>query len=47
MIADGIRQGVLDSDAAERLIDDLRAGGARFPCAGSEFIVWARDKELL
>ncbi len=47
LIADGIRQSILDNGEAERLIDDLRAGGARFPCTGSEFIVWARDKELL
>jgi len=47
LIADGIHQGILDNGTAERLIDDLRTGGARFPCTDSEFIVWARDKGLL
>lgn len=33
--------------AATRLIDSLRAVGARMPCTGNEFPVWARKEGLL
>ncbi len=47
LIAAGIHNGVLDREEAQRLVDDLRSGGARFPCTGAEFIEWATEKGLL
>lgn len=47
LISAGIHKDVLDHDGAQRLVDNLRTGGARFPCTGAEFIAWAQDKGLL
>ena len=48
LICDEVRQGVLRQEEAAILVDDLIAGGARFPCSGgSEFISWANRVGLL
>jgi predicted nucleic acid-binding protein len=47
LVAEGVRTGLLDEPQAAELVDALRAGGARFPCTGDEFIQWASDMGLL
>jgi len=44
LIGDFYSAGKLTEYAATRLVDDLRAVGARLPCTGNEFLAWARAK---
>jgi len=48
LISDGIRSGLLGQRDAGILVDELIAGGARFPCkGGSAFLQWANSEGLL
>jgi predicted nucleic acid-binding protein len=40
LIAGGIRNGSLAEHDGRELVDDLIAGGARFPCSADGFIAW-------
>jgi len=47
LIARGLRGGTLTDREASSLVDALRATNARFPCAGHDFLAWAREHGLL
>lgn len=47
LVARGVRLGWLSSEGAASLVDELIQGGARFPCSGREFMVWASDSRLI
>lgn len=47
IVANGVVRKLLSHEAAVELVDDLRAGGARFPCNGSGFIAWAQQHSLI
>ncbi|MFH1176959.1 MAG: hypothetical protein V1750_06090 [Acidobacteriota bacterium] len=47
VVAGGVDRGQLTEPAAVVLVDELIAGGARFPCDGRAFIPWAREQGLL
>lgn len=47
LISEFYNAGKLTAHAARRLVDDLRAVGARLPCTGSDFLAWARKHGLL
>jgi predicted nucleic acid-binding protein len=47
LVADGVRRHILFEPAAATLVDELIAGGARFPCSGSDFVAWARSRGIL
>ena len=47
LVADAVRREILDEAAAAALVDELIGGGARFPCAGTDFIAWARGRGAL
>jgi predicted nucleic acid-binding protein len=47
LIACGIRNGGLAESEARELVDDLIAGGARFPCTADGFIAWCCQRGIL
>jgi predicted nucleic acid-binding protein len=47
LIARGVRVRLMSKAEAAGLVDDLLRVGARFPCAGDEFVAWAMAAGLL
>ena len=47
VISNGVVTGLLTGAGAAQIIDDLRIGGARFPCDGASFVAWAKKNGLL
>ncbi|MBI4700087.1 MAG: hypothetical protein HY744_02795 [Deltaproteobacteria bacterium] len=46
LVAQAVADERLGADEAARLVDELRMGGARFPCTGAEYIAWAQRADL-
>lgn len=47
LIAAGVKEGKLSDTDAENLVDLLRDNEAFFPCAGKDFLDWARGQGYL
>lgn len=48
MIAKGMAEQTLnEQDAVDAVRTLVEVGGARFPCSGSDFIRWAKERGLL
>jgi predicted nucleic acid-binding protein len=47
LIANGVREGMLKREAAERMVDDLASTEMKLPVDGAGFFVWAYTEGLL
>lgn len=47
LIANGVRDGILERDVAERMVDDLAATDMKLPVDGAGFFAWAYTEGLL